>query len=77
MEELFVKIKEFGIGEIVIIVGRYYVMDCDKRWECVEIVFKGFVFGEGEESIDLVKIIKECYDKGENDEFFKFIIVGG
>jgi 2,3-bisphosphoglycerate-independent phosphoglycerate mutase len=36
MQELVEKIKEIGIGEIATVVGRYYAMDRDKRWERVE-----------------------------------------
>ncbi|EMR65591.1 hypothetical protein MGN70_008860 [Eutypa lata] len=77
MEELIGKTKEIGIGEIATVVGRYYAMDRDKRWERVELALKGIVLGEGEESSDPVKTIKERYEKGENDEFLKPIVVGG
>ncbi|KAI1840720.1 hypothetical protein JX265_002084 [Neoarthrinium moseri] len=77
MEELVGKTKEIGIGQIATVVGRYYAMDRDKRWERVELALKGLVLGEGEESSDPVKTVKERYEKGENDEFLKPIIVGG
>lgn len=47
------------------------------RWERVEIALKGIVCGEGETSEDPVATIKERYDKNENDEFLKPIIVSG
>lgn len=77
MEDLLSKMKDIGIGEIATVVGRYYVMDRDKRWDRVEIGLKGIVTGEGEDSTDPVATIKERYSKGENDEFLKPIIVGG
>lgn len=77
MEDLLKATKEIGTGEIATIVGRYYIMDRDKRWDRVEIGLKGMVTGEGEESSDPVATIKERYEKGENDEFLKPIIVGG
>lgn len=77
MEALLEKIKEIGIGEIATVVGRYYAMDRDKRWDRVEVGLNGLCIGEGEESSDPVKTIKERYEKGENDEFLKPIIVGG
>jgi len=52
-------------------------MDRDKRWDRVQIALKGLVSGEGEASEDPVATIKEKYEKGETDEFFKPIIVGG
>jgi len=77
MEELLETIKEIGIGQIATVVGRYYAMDRDKRWERNEIALRGMILGEGEESDDPVKTIKERYGKDENDEFLKPIIVGG
>jgi 2,3-bisphosphoglycerate-independent phosphoglycerate mutase len=77
MEQLLEKCKEIGIGEIATVVGRYYAMDRDKRWERVEVAMKGMVLGEGEESNDPVATIKERYSKDENDEFLKPIIVHG
>lgn len=77
MEELLSTIKEIGTGQIATVVGRYYAMDRDKRWERNEIALKGLVLGEGEQSDDPVKTVKERYEKGETDEFLKPIIVGG
>ena len=77
MQELLDKIKEIGIGEIATVVGRYYAMDRDKRWERIEVGMNAMVVGDGEESNDPVKTIKERYAKDENDEFLKPIIVGG
>lgn len=69
--------KDIGIGKLATIVGRYYAMDRDKRWERVELALKGLILGEGEESSDPVATIKERYEKGENDEFLKPIILNG
>jgi len=77
LEDLLAKTKEVGTGEIATVVGRYYIMDRDKRWDRVEEGMKGVVLGEGEKSTDPVATIKERYSKGENDEFLKPIIVGG
>ena len=77
MQELLDKIKEIGIGEIATVVGRYYAMDRDKRWERIEVGLNAMCIGDGEQSSDPVKTIKERYEKGENDEFLKPIIVGG
>ena len=77
VKELVDKMKEMGTGQVATVVGRYYIMDRDKRWDRVEIGMKGVVTGEGEESTDPVATIEERYSKGENDEFLKPIIVGG
>ena len=77
MKDLLEQIKEIGLGDIATVVGRYYIMDRDKRWDRVEIGMKGVVLGEGEDSSDPYKTIQERYQKGETDEFLKPIIVGG
>lgn len=77
VQDLLDKMKELGTGEIGTVVGRYFIMDRDKRWDRVEIGMKGLVLGEGEDSTDVVATIKERYEKGETDEFLKPIIVGG
>ena len=77
MQGLLDKIKEIGVGEIASVTGRYYAMDRDKRWERIEVGLNALCIGDGEESSDPVKTIKERYEKGENDEFLKPIIVGG
>ncbi|KAI6782169.1 phosphoglycerate mutase-like protein [Emericellopsis cladophorae] len=80
MQELLDTAKEIGTGEIATVVGRYYAMDRDKRWERVEIALKGMVLGEGTTSDDPVQTVKESYAKGggkDGDEFLKPIIVGG
>ena len=77
MKDLLNFLKQLGLGKIGTVVGRYYIMDRDKRWDRVEIGMKGLVLGEGEATSDPVKTMQERYDKGETDEFFKPIIVNG
>jgi 2,3-bisphosphoglycerate-independent phosphoglycerate mutase len=77
MEELLKKIKEIGTGEIATVVGRYYAMDRDKRWDRIQVGLNALCIGDGAESSDPVATIKERYAEGENDEFLKPIIVGG
>jgi len=77
METLLQATQAIGLGDIATVVGRYYIMDRDKRWDRVEIGLKGMVTGEGEASLDPLATIKERYAKDENDEFLKPIVVGG
>jgi 2,3-bisphosphoglycerate-independent phosphoglycerate mutase len=80
MQELLDTIKEIGVGELATVVGRFYAMDRDKRWERVELALKGMVLGEGTETDDPVQAVKDVYAKGgpkDADEFLKPIIVGG
>lgn len=77
LRQLLNKLAELGIGQLATIVGRYYAMDRDKRWDRVERAIRGIVHGEGEESTDPVKTVQERYEQGEFDEFLKPIILGG
>jgi 2,3-bisphosphoglycerate-independent phosphoglycerate mutase len=77
MKDLLAFMKDLGLGKIATVVGRYFIMDRDKRWDRVEIGMKALVTGEGEETDDPVKTMEERYSKGETDEFFKPIIVNG
>ena len=78
-QELHDFIKKLGVGEVATVVGRYYAMDRDKRWDRVKIAVEGLVHGKGEtaEDGDYVKAIKARYEKDETDEFLKPIIVNG
>jgi 2,3-bisphosphoglycerate-independent phosphoglycerate mutase len=63
------------------VIGRYYAMDRDKRWERIKIAIDGLVQGEGEKvergKEGLVEAIEENYKKNVTDEFLKPIIVNG
>jgi 2,3-bisphosphoglycerate-independent phosphoglycerate mutase len=69
------KCKEIGTGEIASVVGRYYAMDRDKRWERTERAYKLLVNGEGERTIDPVAAIRQSYERGVTDEFVEPIVV--
>ncbi|KAI9293090.1 2,3-bisphosphoglycerate-independent phosphoglycerate mutase [Neoconidiobolus thromboides FSU 785] len=62
-------------GKIGTVIGRYYAMDRDKRWERIEVAVKALIEGKGEKSDDLQKTLKERYDSDETDEFLKPIIL--
>lgn len=70
-------IEKEKFGQIATVVGRYYAMDRDKRWERVKVAVDGLVKGEGEKNEDVVKAIEERYKKDETDEFLKPIIING
>ncbi len=58
-------------GKIASIVGRFYAMDRDKRWERVKVAYDLLVKGEGKQSTDMVAAMQESYDEGVTDEFVK------
>ncbi len=61
-------------GRIASIIGRYYAMDRDKRWERVKEGYDLLVNGVGKKSDDMVKAMQESYDEGVTDEFIKPIV---
>lgn len=61
-------------GKLASIVGRYYAMDRDKRWERVKVAYDMLVHGKGETSSDLLKTLHDRYDSGQTDEFIKPIV---
>ncbi|KAJ7589652.1 phosphoglycerate mutase [Mycena floridula] len=71
----FMKKEEYG--ELATIIGRYYAMDRDKRWERIKIAVDGLVGGAGEKADNAVDAIKGNYEKDVTDEFLKPIIVNG
>jgi 2,3-bisphosphoglycerate-independent phosphoglycerate mutase len=76
-KDLLAFIEKEKYGEIATVVGRYYAMDRDKRWERIKIAVDGLVKGVGEEAEDVVKAIEEKYSQDETDEFLKPLIVNG
>ncbi|KAJ1858356.1 hypothetical protein GGH12_000035 [Coemansia sp. RSA 1822] len=77
LKELLQAMETLQYGKLATIVGRYYAMDRDKRWERVQIAFDAMTQGVGEKSDDAVKTVEERYAKDETDEFLKPIIVDG
>ena len=65
---------EKSAGKIASIIGRYYAMDRDKRWERVKEAYDLLVKGEGKKAADMVQAIQESYDEGVTDEFIKPIV---
>ena len=58
-------------GKIASIVGRFYAMDRDKRWERVKEAYDLLVNGTGKKATDMVQAMQESYDEGVTDEFIK------
>lgn len=68
-EALTNKMDELGVGKIATVMGRYYVMDRDNRWNRVEKAYRAMVFGEGKTADNGVAAIQNSYDADVNDEF--------
>lgn len=64
-------------GQIASIVGRYYAMDRDKRWERVKLAYDLLVHGKGDKTSEPLQALKQSYANNVTDEFVKPIVVTG
>ncbi|MCI5892838.1 MAG: 2,3-bisphosphoglycerate-independent phosphoglycerate mutase [Clostridiales bacterium] len=69
IKELVAKEREIGVGDIATIMGRYYAMDRDNRWERVGKAYDAIVKGEGAKANSAVEAIQESYNNDVTDEF--------
>ena len=69
VEQLDEQLKELGCGKIATVMGRYYAMDRDNRFERVEKAYDAMVYGEGVTVSSGEEAMQQSYDKGETDEF--------
>ena len=71
LEQLQQKMREYGVGKIATVSGRYYAMDRDKKWDREKKAFDAMVHGdaEGGRHADAVQEVKESYNRGVTDEF--------
>ena len=69
------KMKAIGVGEIATVIGRYYAMDRDKRWERTKRAYDLLVHGVGTLSNDPIAAVKESYHRGVTDEFVEPILI--
>nr|WP_293302604.1 2,3-bisphosphoglycerate-independent phosphoglycerate mutase [Allomuricauda sp.] len=61
--------------QLATVVGRYYAMDRDKRWERVKLAYDVMVNAQGEKAQDIGKAMQESYDEGVTDEFIKPLVM--
>jgi 2,3-bisphosphoglycerate-independent phosphoglycerate mutase len=78
LQTLEAKTREYGVGEIATIQGRYYAMDRDKRWERTQRAYEAMVLGTGNRVADWEQAVREAYARGETDEFLQpLVLVNG
>ncbi len=65
---------EDSTGQIASVIGRYYAMDRDNRWERVKLAYDAMVHGQGERSKDILAAVKKSYENNVTDEFIRPII---
>lgn len=75
VKEAMDKMEEIGVGQVATVMGRYYVMDRDNRWDRVEKAYNALVFGEGETAACGLCAVQNSYDKDETDEFVKPTVI--
>ncbi len=77
VKELMDKLEEIGVGKIATVMGRYYAMDRDNRWERVEKAYAAMVYGEGLEADCPLCAMQNSYDNDVTDEFVVPTVVKG
>ena len=77
VKELMDKLEEIGVGKIATVMGRYYAMDRDNRWERVEKAYAAMVYGEGEQAECPLCAMQNSYDKEVTDEFVVPTVIKG
>lgn len=71
------KCKEIGVGKIATVMGRFYAMDRDKRWERLQLAYDAMVYGEGIQNPDPVAAVAQSYQNGVTDEFVEPVVCDG
>ena len=69
------KLDQIGCGEIATVVGRYYAMDRDKRWERTQRAYDLLTKAIGQRATDPVAAIRESYERGVTDEFVEPVAI--
>jgi 2,3-bisphosphoglycerate-independent phosphoglycerate mutase len=70
------RMREFGVGQIASVSGRYYAMDRDNRWERIEKAYRAVVHGDAESKLpDPIAAIKASYERGITDEFVVPVVI--
>ena len=72
--ETMEKCREIGVGKIATVMGRYYAMDRDKRWDRVEQAYDAMVYGQGHQNSDPVDAVAKSYANNVTDEFVEPVV---
>lgn len=75
LQELETKIQSIGVGQIITVVGRYYAMDRDRRWDRTKMAYDAMVYGEGKREIRALEAVSKSYAKGVTDEFVLPVVI--
>ena len=69
VEQLQEQMKTIGVGKVATVMGRYYAMDRDNRWDRVEKAYNAMALGEGETAESATTAVQNSYDQEKFDEF--------
>lgn len=75
MQALLADMQHQGCGVVATVMGRYYGMDRDKRWERTEQAYQAMVYGQGREATDPIAAIERSYAEGVTDEFMLPVVM--
>ncbi len=75
IEEIDDEMDELSIGKISTVMGRYYAMDRDKRWERVKRAYDAMVLGVGLKAKSALEAVENAYERGETDEFVQPTVI--
>jgi 2,3-bisphosphoglycerate-independent phosphoglycerate mutase len=74
---LLAQMVKTGVGAVASVIGRYYAMDRDNRWERVQKAYDCLTQGSGRRAPDALAAVQEAYERGETDEFIEPTVVLG
>lgn len=75
LSELMQKCGQLGVGQIASVVGRYYALDRDERWERTKLAYEMLTYGKGLPQISVLQAVSDAYKRGETDEFIKPTVI--
>ncbi len=77
VEETVRHCAEIGVGKIATVMGRYYAMDRDKRWDRLRLAYEALVSGRAPQAESAEAAIAASYEAGVTDEFFRPVMLRG
>ena len=76
LETVEAELKKYNLPQIATVIGRYYIMDRDNRWDRVEKGYNALLLGEGEKANSACEGVNASYERGDNDEFVLPTVIG-
>jgi 2,3-bisphosphoglycerate-independent phosphoglycerate mutase len=75
IQKIQARLDLLRVGKIASVMGRFYAMDRDRRWERTEKAYKAIVLGEGRTSANALEALRDSYSKGQTDEFIEPTVI--